>query len=509
MGPAPPPRKTTQIATNTNSESLLRPRPLRPSFNSHRRSSDRNDGLPLNLPGRGNLDVAAAAAMPPSNIVFTPALPNLNSNLNPNINLTRSSIRIATWNVLTLNSPGHSTLLSSELSRLSISIAGLQETRWPSSGETHVSDYKLFWSGHDSNRVQEVALALDKTSSSALASWKPLGPRLLYARLRHSQGFLSIFVCYAPTDTSDDILKDSFYETLHHNLRRVSPHDIVVILGDMNATVGPSRDGVEHLVGPFTSDSTNDNGDRMIELCATHNLKVASTWFQHRRIHTISWYSNTGITSKTIDHILVSGRWRILSDCRVFRSAELGSTDHRLVAAKLHLHLKRSTTASSHMQQPVDNDKLYTPQYAHQYSIEVSNRFAALDTPESIEASWQQFSTTLISAARDVLGKKRKKKKKWISSTTLDTVEKCREARLNGNADRYKNLKRTRRRNIRKDRAVWLNGIADSAERDFRHGNLRSAFKSIKELCASHNKRISTTRSNPLLSSSGSILTET
>ena len=80
---------------------------------------------------------------------------------------------------------------------------------------------------------------------------------------------------------------------------------------------------------------------------------------------------------------------------------------------------------------------------------------------------------------------------------------------MNGNTTRYKALKKTRRRNIRKDRTLWLNNIADRAERDFRHGNLRSAFKSVKELCAAHKKNTSVSHSTPLLSSNGSILTDT
>lgn len=277
----------------------------------------------------------------------------------------------------------------------------------------------------------------------------------------------------------------------------------------MNATVGPNRDGIEHIVGPFTSDHTNDNGNRMIELCASHNLKVAGTWFQHRRIHTTSWYSNTGITSKTIDHILVSGRWKAISDCRVFRSAELGNTDHRLVAAQLHLRLKRTIETSPHLHQPADNDKLYIPQYAHLFSVEVSNRFSALDPLEDVEESWQQFSNALTSTAITVLGKKRKKKKNWISATTLDTVEACREARLSGNDSRYKDLKKLRRKQIRKDRKAWLDCMADAADKGFRRGNLRSAFKSIKDLCASHNKRHTSTHASQLLSATGSVITET
>ena len=101
----------------------------------------------------------------------------------------------------------------------------------------------------------------------------------------------------------------------------------------MNATVGPNRSGIERFVGPHTSNVTNNNGDRMIELCTSHNLKILGTWFQHRQIHRATWYSNTGLLSKEIDHILVSGRWKVASDGRVFRSAELGSTDHLLLVA--------------------------------------------------------------------------------------------------------------------------------------------------------------------------------
>ncbi len=53
-----------------------------------------------------------------------------------------------------------------------------------------------------------------------------------------------------------------------------------------------------------------------------------------------TWYSNTGIVCKDIDHILISTRWRLLQNCREFRSAEFLATDYRLVVATLKLHLK-------------------------------------------------------------------------------------------------------------------------------------------------------------------------
>ena len=237
-----------------------------------------------------------------------------------------------------MNPTGHPALLARELSRLNVSIAGLQEVRWIGSGESTVDNFKLIWSGHENHQIQGVALAIHRRFANALTFWKPLGPRLIYARLKHSFGFLSLFVCYAPTEAADLESKDSFYQLLNCELRHVSRHDITMILGDFNATIGSNRPdpGLEHIVGPHTSAgvNTNDNGDRMLDLCSTHNFKVLGTWFQHREIHRLTWYSNTGTVAKTIDHILVSGRWRIASDCRVFRSAELGSSDHRAPAAR-------------------------------------------------------------------------------------------------------------------------------------------------------------------------------
>lgn len=66
---------------------------------------------------------------------------------------------------------------------------------------------------------------------------------------------------------------------------------------------------VECIVGPRpTSLETNNSGDRT------------------------TWYSNSDRTFNTAGHILISGRSWVTSD---YCSAELGSTDRRLLAASL------------------------------------------------------------------------------------------------------------------------------------------------------------------------------
>ena len=51
--------------------------------------------------------------------------------------------------------------------------------------------------------------------------------------------------------------------------------------------------------------------------------------------------------AKEIDHVLIDGRWRMIQNCRVYRSTQFLNTDHRLVVATLKLHLKSRRMAPS------------------------------------------------------------------------------------------------------------------------------------------------------------------
>ena len=170
-----------------------------------------------------------------------------------------SKHRFATWNVLSLNGPGKSELLDRELSKLNIAIAGLQEVRWQGSGELSLANYKLFWSGHDF-ATRGVALAVRKDLVDCLTEWKPLGPRLIQARFRHTRGSFTLFSCYAPTNAATETEKDDFFSQLSSEVASASQHDIVFVLGDLNTTIGGSRQGYERVLGPCCEGPTNDNG---------------------------------------------------------------------------------------------------------------------------------------------------------------------------------------------------------------------------------------------------------
>ena len=50
--------------------------------------------------------------------------------------------------------------------------------------------------------------------------------------------FATIVSAYSPTLDSSDDAKDRLYHTLYSNLRRISQHDKIILLGDFNARLG-------------------------------------------------------------------------------------------------------------------------------------------------------------------------------------------------------------------------------------------------------------------------------
>ena len=96
-------------------------------------------------------------------------------------------------------------------------------------------------------------------------------------------------------------------------------------------------------VGPHGSATMNQNSTKFLDFARSHGLMVAGSWFQCPQVHRWTWSffsSNTGGVSKDIDHVLVNGRWRMIQNCMVFRSAQFLNTDHRLVVATLKFQIQ-------------------------------------------------------------------------------------------------------------------------------------------------------------------------
>jgi hypothetical protein len=67
--------------------------------------------------------------------------------------------------------------------------------------------------------------------------------------------------------------------------------NIKIMMGDMNAQRGSENKGLEHVIGRHGIGNTNENGERLIDPCANHELVICRTVFPHKKCHKVTWMS--------------------------------------------------------------------------------------------------------------------------------------------------------------------------------------------------------------------------
>ena len=143
--------------------------------------------------------------------------------------------------------------------------------------------------------------------------------------------FLTIVSVYAPTLTSDDVVKNSFYDQLHDLLVKIPSDDKLILLGDFNARFGCGYKSWPGITGQHGVGNENGNGRLLLELCSTHQLTITNTRFQLPDKLKTTWMHPRSHRWHQLDHIITRSRdVQDIQLTRVLRSAECW-TDHRLL----------------------------------------------------------------------------------------------------------------------------------------------------------------------------------
>ena len=150
-------------------------------------------------------------------------------------------------------------------------------------------------------------------------------------------------------------------------------------------------------VGPHGSGTVNLNCTKFLDFASSHGLRGAGSWFQHPQAHRWTWYSNAGRVPKEFDHVLIDGPWRMIQNCRVFRSAQFLNTNQQLVVATLKSHLKSRRMVSS--QPRLDVGKLKDERVAEEFANRLSGHLGGLGALGGPEELWNAFKTTVLDVA--------------------------------------------------------------------------------------------------------------
>ena len=248
---------------------------------------------------------------------------------------------------------------------------------------------------------------MSKHIYKCLQSVKSITKRIISATF-HGNPQLYCDSIYAPTECASPEDKNEFYNDLENHLEQVKTHNIHLVVGDFNARVGlDSHSTHPEVIGRHCFyDTTNNNGERLVDMCEEFKLRPSQMRFPQPRSRLWTWMHPAGSTHQ-LDHILINSKWtNSLRNCRAYNSVELDS-DHRIVSIKLVCSLR--TTKGKPCKRPKFNwKKLQDATTREQFQLELSNRFEALQcnnlsTP--ITERYDLFENAVSEVAEKVVGK--------------------------------------------------------------------------------------------------------
>ena len=100
---------------------------------------------------------------------------------------------------------------------------------------------------------------------------------------------MDVIQCYAPCNTAEDEEKEQFYERLGTIIEKLPRRNMLIVMGDVNAMIGDCNEGYEEIMGKEGLGEMNNNGERFVDFCATHNHVIGGNAFKHKRIHKATW----------------------------------------------------------------------------------------------------------------------------------------------------------------------------------------------------------------------------
>ncbi|KAK2704369.1 hypothetical protein QYM36_016682 [Artemia franciscana] len=115
--------------------------------------------------------------------------------------------------------------------------------------------------------------------------------------------------------------------------------DVLFVIGDFNAIVGHSNDGLEDVMGKLGHGRQNHRGEMLIDFCRDNELFITKTMFRHRERRKVTWRSLDGRTANMIDYKLVGKRWKSSVLNTVSIVGGNFESDHVLVISELRLRI--------------------------------------------------------------------------------------------------------------------------------------------------------------------------
>ena len=383
-----------------------------------------------------------------------------------------------------------------------IHMIGLSDVRKKGTGCKVIhNNYVLIWTGPPiKERAKHgVGFIVDPEKAKNITNIEHISERIMSIRLLEGNQYRTYIQIYAPcNDSYPEEERQEFFETLSDHINKIKNNDEVIIMGDFNGRVGPTRAPWRDYLGPHSDHDTpcNSNGEKLLSLCAEFNLCITNTLFQHRKSHIKTWYKwNDLSVSSQIDFILASKKMRsIILDARAIAN-HIIDTDHKLVVLILrnkdqHKTIKRKTKT----QKIIQRRKLSDTSVKEKICKAMSKKFEELPAEvERIDREWLTFKNALMDTLKKEcgtkeLGKTKRKGTIWWNDAVKEATKqkkllykKWAKTKDEGDLINYKEARKAAKRLIKSSKEnSWARyGIQLS---DLCKTNSREFYKSVKSM---------------------------
>ncbi|XP_070168800.1 craniofacial development protein 2-like [Polyergus mexicanus] len=394
----------------------------------------------------------------------------------------RAECRLATWNVRGLQQVGKLDIVKRELMRCNVRIAGISETHWQGRGHFLSSSHAVYFSGSDNTSRNGVAFVIPSGLVGSVLGYDTVSDRIISVRIKAAPCVLNFIQVYAPTADADAEDIGNFYSSLQATIEKTSNREITVIMGDWNAKVGRTDNDnhIRNAVGRYGIGTRNERGDRLIQFCIDNNLTIANTVFKQHIRKQYTWTSPDNRTKNQIDYILINSRWRsaILS-AKTLPGADCGS-DHRLLAFKLRVRMKRCKGAAVKAKlPPVTDQGAFLSRLNHEIA---STDMEELTDPDDL---WNRLKGVIGTSLAEQQPKERAKNRDWISANTFKIIDERRKLLATGlnnteAVDEYRRLSSSIQTNCRRDKNNFLNDICADIQLHANRFQSKDVFHKIK-----------------------------
>ena len=165
-----------------------------------------------------------------------------------------------------------------------LDVVVLTETKVKGKGECEWEGERVVVSGVDERcRAREgVAVMIRRRLWGSVSEYKCVNSRLMWLRMKVGGKKVVIVGVYGPGMERSETERETFWENLNECISGFRENERIIVLGDMNAKVGDhEREGV---IGKYGVPGVNENGERLIEVCAERRLIIGNTRFQKKLI---------------------------------------------------------------------------------------------------------------------------------------------------------------------------------------------------------------------------------